>query len=72
MKVYRFEQRAVYSERVETLTIVARMLEWAFDNIREPVVLEILITALRTRISILREKIKSKEAPIEEDENLFE
>lgn len=48
------------------------MLEWAFDNIREPVVLEILITALRTRISILREKIKSKEAPIEEDENLFE
>lgn len=26
MKVYRFEQGAVYSERVETLTIVARML----------------------------------------------
>jgi hypothetical protein len=70
-KAYTFGKEDHFSEREEERVVIARMMEFTYDHLEEPLGLAILLAALRARVSVLRLRSKQKEQ-CAGDENLFE
>lgn len=69
-KSYSFGKGDFFAEREEERVIIARMFEWALDSIDSKIAIDIIITILRARIAVLREK--ARKGSVIGDENLFE
>ena len=59
-KTYTFQKGDIFSLREEERVIVARMMEWAQDNIQQNIALAVLLQALRARVVVLLQKNKRK------------